>query len=62
MIWDVLILVVVNAIIAVKIDAVKIDAVKKVRLTLAKKQRKRLIVPVSEMAAMIHAAEAAKNR
>ncbi|HCD43902.1 MAG TPA: hypothetical protein DEQ64_09250 [Lachnoclostridium sp.] len=67
MIWDVLILVlvVVTATIIVTIDAkidAKIDAVIKVTLILVQKQKERHIAPVSEMDAMIHAAEASKDR
>jgi len=64
MIWDVLILglVAATAIIAVTINPVIIDAVTKVTWILVQKQKERHIVPVSEMDAMIHAAEVPKDR
>ncbi|WP_349947943.1 hypothetical protein ABFV83_05580 [Lacrimispora sp. BS-2] len=64
MIWDVLILglAAATATIAVTISAVIIDAVTKVTLILVQKQKERHIVPVSEMDAMIHAAEVLKDR
>ncbi|WP_156945312.1 hypothetical protein [Lacrimispora indolis] len=66
MIWDVLILglVVVSAIIIATtvIITVTIDAVAAAAAILVQKQRERLIVQVSEMDAMILAAEATKDK